>query len=51
MLNHQRMIKKNSLRNKLAKNGRIKYHKKFNSTIVADYIVSKTFGIKKKFNW
>ena len=45
------MIKKNSLRDKLAKNGRIKYHKKFNSIIVADYIVSKTFGIKKKFNW
>ena len=45
------MLKKNSLRDKLAKKGRAKYHNKFNSTIVADYIVSKTFGIKKKFNW
>ncbi len=45
------MIKKSNLRNKLAKKGRIKYHKKFNSTIIADYIVSKTFGINKNFNW
>ncbi len=45
------MIKNNSLRNKLARKGRIKYHKKFNSTIVADYIISKTFGIHKNFNW
>ena len=45
------MIKNKNLRNKLAKNGRIKYHKKFNSTIIADYIISKTFGINKNFNW
>ncbi len=45
------MVKNTNIRNKLAKRGRIKYHKKFNSTIVADYIISKTFGINKKFNW
>ena len=45
------MIKNTTTRNKLARNGRIKYHKNFNSTIVADYIISKTFGINKKFNW
>ena len=45
------MIKNSSIRNNLAKRGRIKYHKKYNSTIVADYIICKTFGIKKNFNW
>ena len=25
--------------------------KKFNSTIIADNIISKTFGINKNFNW
>ncbi len=45
------MIKNNKLRNKLAKNGRFKYHKKYNSTIIADYIVRKTFGIIKNFYW
>ncbi len=45
------MIKNNKLRNKLARNGRIKYHRKFNSTIIADYIICKTFGINKNFNW
>ncbi len=45
------MIKKNNLRDKLAMNGRIKYHKKYNSTVVADFIISKTFGINKNFNW
>ena len=45
------MIKKNNLRDKLAKRGRLKYHKKYNSTIVADFIISKTFGINKNYNW
>ena len=45
------MIKNNSKRSELARNGRLKYHKKFNSVLVADYIISKTFDIKKKFNW
>ena len=33
-----------SLRKKIAKNGKNKYMKYFNSTIVADYIIKKTFG-------
>ncbi len=45
------LIKNNKKRNELAKKGRIKYHKKFNSTIIADYIICKTFGINKNFNW
>ena len=32
---------------KIAKNGRMKYFKYFNSKIVAQYILDKTLGIKK----
>ena len=40
------------LRKKIAKKGRNKYFKYFNSTIVADFIIKKTFSIKhKKFYW
>ena len=39
------------LRQKIAKNGRNKYFKYFNSTVVAEYIINKTFNIKKKFYW
>ena len=40
------------LRKKIAKNGRDKYFKYFNSTIIADFIVKKTFSLKhKKFYW
>ncbi|WP_415301173.1 glycosyltransferase [Candidatus Pelagibacter sp. Uisw_134_02] len=40
------------LRKKIAKKGRDKYFKFFNSTIIADFIISKTFSIKKKrFYW
>ena len=40
------------LRKKIAKNGRDKYFKYFNSTIVADFIIKKTFSLKhKKFYW
>ena len=39
------------LRQKIAKKGRDKYFKFFNSTIVADFIISKTFNINKKFFW
>ncbi len=35
--------KNNSLRKRIAKNGRNKYHKYFNSKIIADYIINKTF--------
>ena len=47
-------FKKNSKnRIKIAKNGRYIYHKYFNSTLVADYIIKKTLNIKyqKKFYW
>ena len=45
------MIKNDKKRISLAKNGRWSYHKKFNSLLVADYIISKTYNINKKFNW
>tara|TARA_Y100000768_G_scaffold158351_1_gene118202 strand:+ start:699 stop:2792 length:2094 start_codon:yes stop_codon:yes gene_type:complete len=45
------MLKKKNKRILLAKKGRMNYHKKFNSVLVADYIVSRTFNINKKFNW
>ncbi len=45
------MIKNDKKRISLAKNGRLSYHKKFNSLLVADYIISKTFNIDKKYNW
>ncbi len=41
----------NKLRCKIAKKGRDKYFKYFNSTIVANFIVNKTIGTKKKFFW
>ena len=41
----------NKLRCKIAKKGRDKYFKYFNSTVVADFIINKTFGTKKKFYW
>jgi len=39
------------LRQKIAKNGRNKYFKYFNSTIVAEYIINRTFNINKKYYW
>ena len=38
---------------KIAKNGRYLYHKHFNSSLVADYIIKKTFNVNylKKFHW
>jgi hypothetical protein len=41
----------NSLRQKIAKNGRNKYFKYFNSTIVAEFIINKTYNINKKYYW
>ena len=41
----------NKLRSSIAKKGRDKYFKYFNSTTVADFIISKTFNINKKFFW
>ncbi len=42
-----------ALRTKIAKSGMIKYHKYINSTLVADYIINKTFNYKykKKYLW
>ena len=41
------------LRKKIAKNGKMKYMKYFNSTLVADFIINKTLQIneKKKYFW
>ena len=41
----------NKLRNYIAKKGREKYFKYFNSTIIADFIINKTFEKDKKFYW
>ena len=45
--------KNDKMRIKIAKNGRYKYHKYFNSTLVADFIVKKSLDMeyKKKFYW
>ena len=39
------------LRKKIAKNGRNKYFKYFNSTIIAEFIINRTFNIDKKYYW
>ncbi len=39
------------MRRKIAKNGHNKYHKFFNSSIVARYIIDKSFGINSKYYW
>ena len=44
--------KNDKLRKKIAKNGREKYHKFFNSKSIAEYIITKTLKIKReKFFW
>ena len=44
--------KDDKLRKKIAKQGREKYHKYFNSTIIAEYIINKTFKINsKRYFW
>ena len=45
--------KDNKIAKKIAQNGRAAYIKKFNSTIVAEFILSKTLGYtsKYKFDW
>ena len=40
-----------ALRQKIAKKGRNKYFRFFNSTVIADFIIAKTFNIDKKFFW
>ena len=41
----------NVLRNKVAQNGQKKYFKYFNSTNIAEFIINKSFGIKKRYFW
>ena len=38
-------------RRSIAKKGHLKYHKFFNSEIIANYIISKTLGLNNKFYW
>ena len=50
----QKFAKDDHLRKKIAKKGKSKYMKYFNSTIVADYIIKNTFDIKynkSKYLW
>jgi glycosyltransferase involved in cell wall biosynthesis len=48
-----KISKDDKLRRKIARNGKIKYCKYFNSTEIAKYIINKTFDINKKdfFYW
>ena len=39
------------MRRRIAMNGHKKYHKFFNSSIVARYIIDKSFGINSKYYW
>ena len=39
------------LRNSVAKKGRMKYFKYFNSSIISEFILNKTFEIKKDYFW
>ena len=43
--------KDNSKRRELARNGKFKYMKYFNSDIVSQYIIDKTFDLKSKNNY
>ena len=48
----EKFTKNNNLRKKIAKNGRNKYFKYFNSSIIAQYIIDKTFNIKiRNYYW
>ena len=44
----QKISKDEKLRKKIARNGKQKYIKYFNSTLVAEYIINKTFDNKFK---
>jgi len=46
----QKYAKDDRQRKKIAKRGKLKYMKYFNSTVVADYIINKTFDKKNKKN-
>ena len=44
----QKYARDDTERKKIAKNGKLKYMKYFNSTVVADYIINNTFDLKRK---
>ena len=46
-----KISKDDKLRRKIAKNGKEKYMKNFNSTLVANYIINKTLDLKDKKNY
>ena len=47
-----KLSKNDNLRRKIAKKGRLKYHKYFNSKIIADFIINKTYkNYSKKYFW
>ena len=41
----------NILRSNIARKGRNKYFRYFNSTIISEFILNKTFDIKKNYFW
>ena len=49
----QKLSRDDKLRRKIAYNGKTKYTKYFNSTLVAQFIINKTLGIhdKIKYMW
>ena len=47
----QRVSRDEELRKNIAKKGKIKYMKYFNSNLVAQFIIEKTLGIKSKQNY
>jgi len=46
----QKFARDDKNRKKIARNGKLKYMKYFNSSVVAEYIINNTFGIKYKKN-
>ena len=46
----QKYAKDDKQRKEIAKKGKLKYMKYFNSTVVAEYIINKTFNNKNKKN-
>ena len=44
-------LKNDKLRKLVARNGRQKYFKYFNSRIIADFIINRSFNTNKKFYW
>ena len=48
-----RISRDEKLRKSIARKGKVKYMKYFNSTVVADFIIKKTIGLqsKKKYFW